>query len=68
MSAGECGVFPISVTGARIINGAEASPKEYPYQVSVMTVIEDFLNICGGAIIKRQWVLTAAHCFFREDK
>lgn len=38
-----------------IVDGQAATPHEYPWQV--------YLTMgCGGSIISRDWVLTAAHC------
>ncbi|KAK8402010.1 hypothetical protein O3P69_001234 [Scylla paramamosain] len=64
----ECGKMPITVTGLRIINGEDASPGEFPYHVMVLTMTGNRMNTCGGSIIKKQWVLTAAHCFYGKDK
>lgn len=50
-----CGTAPISVASNKVVNGEDASPGEYPYQVSVG-------KFCGGSLIKERWVLTAAHC------
>ncbi|OXU30913.1 hypothetical protein TSAR_001880 [Trichomalopsis sarcophagae] len=49
---------------SRIVNGAEALPGEFPYQIS--------LNVygthdCGGSILNKDYVLTAAHCIGSND-
>jgi hypothetical protein len=43
----------------QVVNGSEATPGEYPWQVQ--------LNLggghwCGGSLLTSTWVLTAAHC------
>lgn len=43
----------------RIIGGGPTDPHEYPYQVA-LTYYDYFF--CGGSLITRQHVLTAAHC------
>ncbi|XP_066989675.1 serine protease 42-like [Macrobrachium rosenbergii] len=60
----DCGIAPINVVGYKIVNGLDASPDEYPYQVIVVPTINGAQYQCGGSIIKKRWVLTAAHCFF----
>ena len=44
---------------SRIINGQEASPGEFPHQV---TLLRNGYHTCGGSVISNGWVLTAAHC------
>ncbi|XP_061196769.1 fibrinolytic enzyme, isozyme C-like [Saccostrea echinata] len=49
----------------RIVNGQEASPGEWPWQVSLQYrqfSFMQFSHICGGSLIRPNWVLTAAHC------
>jgi len=41
-----------------IVNGGAAEEDEYGWQVQFPKIG------CGGTIIGREWVLTAAHCFF----
>jgi secreted trypsin-like serine protease len=43
----------------RILFGTEARPGAYPFQVGV---IRDESSLCGGSLIRDNWVLTAAHC------
>uniref|UniRef100_A0A669QZ76 Peptidase S1 domain-containing protein n=1 Tax=Phasianus colchicus TaxID=9054 RepID=A0A669QZ76_PHACC len=43
---------------SRIIGGEEAVPHSWPWQVSIQ--ISD-QHICGGAVLDKEWVVTAAH-------
>ncbi len=45
----------------RIVGGTNADIRDYPWQVALLNRFGD--PFCGGSIIARQWVLTAAHCF-----
>uniref|UniRef100_A0A8B9MMX4 Granzyme A n=1 Tax=Accipiter nisus TaxID=211598 RepID=A0A8B9MMX4_9AVES len=43
-----------------IIGGNEVAPHSRPFMVLINNANGEF--ICGGALIKKNWVLTAAHC------
>ncbi|XP_062330242.1 chymotrypsin-like protease CTRL-1 isoform X1 [Osmerus eperlanus] len=55
-TAQDCGTAPLST---KIVGGSDASAGSWPWQVS-MHFRGTF--ICGGTLIHREWVLTAAHC------
>lgn len=42
-----------------IIGGREAARNSHPYMVSLQ---KSGSHLCGGVLVNRQWVLTAAHC------
>uniref|UniRef100_A0A4W3JU02 chymotrypsin n=1 Tax=Callorhinchus milii TaxID=7868 RepID=A0A4W3JU02_CALMI len=59
----QCGLPAITpvITGySRIVNGEEAVPGSWPWQVS----LQDYSgwHFCGGSLINENWVVTAAHC------
>lgn len=47
----------------RIINGTEAKPNEFPHFAALgYKVLDEISFKCGGSLISKYFVLTAAHC------
>ena len=48
---------------SRVVNGDNASPHSWPWQVSLRVRGG---HICGGSLIRPNWIVTAAHCVYRN--
>ncbi|CAG9814998.1 unnamed protein product [Phaedon cochleariae] len=52
----------------RIIGGADVEPHSYPFQAILFATYEKETSFCGGTLIDRRWILTAAHCVDSNPK
>ncbi|XP_030853901.1 complement factor B [Strongylocentrotus purpuratus] len=59
----ECGKSGNTIVArSRIVGGVDAKSGAWPWQAALYdTATNDLL--CGGSLIRKNWVLTAAHCF-----
>jgi uncharacterized repeat protein (TIGR01451 family) len=51
-----------------IIGGEEAAPGAWPWMVALWNNSTDRWYGCGGSLISREWVLTAAHCITNDGR
>ncbi|XP_026719524.1 transmembrane protease serine 5-like isoform X2 [Athene cunicularia] len=60
LKCSECGLRPGT---ARVVGGTDVSPGRWPWQVSVYHGSQ---HRCGGSVLARDWIVTAAHCVHRQ--
>ncbi|NXE00070.1 CTRL protease, partial [Chaetorhynchus papuensis] len=58
-------ISPVVADSERIVNGQNAMPGSWPWQVSLQT--RSGSHFCGGSLISQYWVVTAAHCNFNPS-
>ncbi|CAF2871195.1 unnamed protein product [Rotaria sp. Silwood2] len=59
---GACGRSQITNRFSRIMGGQDAVPHSYPWMISLTKRSLNNLHLCGGVLLTRRHVLTAAHC------
>ena len=57
-----CGRSQITSRFSRIMGGQDAAPHSYPWMVSLAKRSMNNLHLCGGVLVTRRHVITAAHC------
>uniref|UniRef100_A0A8C7H9K8 Chymotrypsin-like elastase family member 2A n=1 Tax=Oncorhynchus kisutch TaxID=8019 RepID=A0A8C7H9K8_ONCKI len=62
-SASGCGTPAIKPDTTRVVNGVDARPNSWPWQISLQYERNgEYRHTCGGSLIATNWVMTAAHC------
>lgn len=62
-ACGDPAIEPDTAPGDRIVNGHEAVPHSWPWQVSLqLASVKPVGHFCGGALVENNFVVTAGHC------
>ncbi|XP_074663805.1 kallikrein-8-like [Strix aluco] len=52
-------IAAVAPEGDRVVGGMDCQPHSQPWQVAILDMYKLY---CGGVLVARQWVVTAAHC------
>ncbi|ETN67336.1 serine protease [Anopheles darlingi] len=58
----ELQVYRYATPSQRIVNGVEALPGQFPYQIALLSNFASGTGLCGGTVLTNNFILTAAHC------
>uniref|UniRef100_A0A8C3AC01 Peptidase S1 domain-containing protein n=1 Tax=Cyclopterus lumpus TaxID=8103 RepID=A0A8C3AC01_CYCLU len=56
-----CGTPTYEPAVSRVVNGEDARPYSWPWQVSLIRG-STYRHTCGGTLLSPDWVMTAGHC------